>query len=75
MPVTMTRPLARADQLDRGDEGLPEAVVDGGGERGDAAGLGLERAQRRFDERMALARLVAVSEVRFRHVRVGYQLS
>ena len=45
MPVTMTRPLARADQLDRGDEGLPEPVMDGGGQRSDAAGLGIERAQ------------------------------
>ena len=59
--------LGAADQLDRGDEGLAEPIVDRGGQRCDAAGFGLQRAQRRFDERMALARFVAVADVRFRH--------
>ena len=37
--------LGGADQLDGGDEGAPQAIVDGGGQRCDASGLGLKRAQ------------------------------
>ena len=50
MPVTITRPRALRDQVDGGGEGAPEPVVDRRHQRGDAAGLGLERAHRRRDQ-------------------------
>ena len=59
-------PAARAaDQLDRGDEGLPEPVMDRRRQRADAAGLGLERAHRRCDQGAgALARRARSAEGR-----------
>ena len=53
MPVTITRPRAAADGFDGGDEGRAESVADGGGQRRQALAFGLERAQRRGDERRA----------------------
>ena len=43
-----------ADQVDRRDEGGAEPVADRGRERGNAAGFGLERAQRRRDQGAAV---------------------
>ncbi len=45
------QPAARArDQVDRRDEGAAEPIVDRGGQRGDAAGLGLQGADRTVDQ-------------------------
>ena len=69
MPVTISRPRGGRDQVDRGDEGRAEPVVNGGRERGDAAGPGLERAQRRGDQ-VAAARVGrSLGAQRFRHCR------
>ena len=54
MPVTISRPLRLRDQFHRGGERLREPVLDRGDQRRDAAGLGLERAQRRSDQRAVL---------------------
>jgi len=70
-------PLGAADQLDRSDEGLTEPVADSCGERIDPSGFSLQRAQRRFDVRMALARnlsgrIFEVSKVPFGHASSGF---
>ena len=48
-PVTMTRPLACADQVDGGGKGRPERALQGRRDRADAADPGIERAQRRLN--------------------------
>ena len=57
-----------ANQLCRRDKGGSQAIPDGGGEGGNAPGLGLKRAQCRFDQRTAVAWRGAVSKVRLRHI-------
>ena len=53
------------DQFDRGDERLRQPVADRRDQRGDAAGLGLERAQRRLDQRAVLDWRVRASRLAF----------
>ena len=63
---------ATPDQVDGGDERLAEAVVHGGDYGVEAAKLGLEGAQRRFDVRMAryaglLGAFLGIVEVQLCH--------
>src|SRR5581483_8116967 len=51
----------RTDALDRGDERGPKLAAQGGGQGGDAAGFGVEGAERGFDQRAALRREFAVT--------------
>ena len=60
--------LGGSDQFHGGDKGLSKAIVDGRRKRIDAFRFGVERTQRRFDERMALALSWDVSQLIFRHV-------
>ena len=48
-PVTMTRPLALRIRSTALANGLAQRAAQGGGERVDAAALGLQRAERGFD--------------------------
>ena len=55
MPVTISRPLAPRIRSTAATNGCAEPVAHRGDERRDAAGLGLERAQRRRDQVAAAA--------------------
>ena len=48
-PVTISRPLALPDQVDGGGKGRAEIGLQRRRDRGDAAALGIERAQGRLD--------------------------
>ena len=69
MPVTISRPRAAEIRSTAAMKARAEPVVNGGRERGDAAGPGLERAQRRGDQ-VAAARVGrSLGAQRFRHCR------
>ena len=70
MPVTISRPSRLRDQLDRRDERLRKLAADRRDQRRDAVGLGLERAQRRRDQRGCRSRPVRASDLPFVNVSV-----
>ena len=61
MPVTIKRPRAPANGLDGGDERRAQSVAHGRRQRRQALALGLQRAQRRGDERLAAPRCAIAS--------------